>query len=160
MSTLHKRKYTKEYCTSVARQCSSLAEFYKIYPYVANASYRYGYLSEFTWLERVNKLVWNHDTCYEEAKKYTTLKDFRKHSRGAYQNAWGHKWLKEYTWLKRLDTPKQHWNYDTCLECAKKCTSRSQLAHDYRSAYHVAWENNWLDDYTWLQTPKKDVYYT
>ena len=40
------------------------------------------------------------------------------------------------------------WNYDTCLEEARKYKSRSEFSKKCRSAYDAARRNGWLDDCT------------
>jgi hypothetical protein len=130
-------KHTKEHCEKAARQCSTLQEFYQKFKKEAYASYRYGYMKDFTWLKKIKKLYWDHDRCLEEAKKYNTLKDFRYKSYPAYQNACKYKWLDEYTWLHRaiLKPNHNHWTYQKAYDEAKKYTSRKELLACCRKLY-------------------------
>ena len=53
------------------------------------------------------------------------------------------------------------WNYDTCLEEARKYKSRSEFYEKCVSAYDVARKNGWLEDYVFFEQKKlkKDLYY-
>lgn len=43
-----------------------------------------------------------------------------------------------------------YWNYERCLEEAKKYASRGTFYKGNQSAYNSAYKNHWLDDYTWF----------
>lgn len=47
------------------------------------------------------------------------------------------------------------WTYDTCAEEAKKYSTRTDFYNGNRSAYHYAWKNGYLDDFTWFVSPQK-----
>ena len=46
---------------------------------------------------------------------------------------------------------KSKWNYDTCLEEARKYKLRKEFSKKCVSAYDAARKNGWLDDYTWFK---------
>lgn len=45
------------------------------------------------------------------------------------------------------------WTQETCLEEAKKYTSRKRFAEGNSSAYNVALTKGWIDSYTWFKNP-------
>ena len=49
---------------------------------------------------------------------------------------------------------KSKWNYDTCLEEARKYKSRKEFQRKCSSAYRAALRNKWLDDCTFEEQRK------
>lgn len=96
----------------------------------------------------------NYDNCYNEAKKYKTRSEFMVKASGAYRKAKDNGWLKDYTWFIEKHKPNGYWTYERCKEEALKYTSKSEFNKGSKSAYSVAWENGWLDDYTWFKRPE------
>lgn len=94
---------------------------------------------------------WTYEKCLEEAKKYTTLTDFDRNSHGAYNAAQRKGWIKDYTWLKQLHKSRNYWNFEHCLEAAKKCKTMKEFAKKYGTACLNARKNDWLKQYTWLE---------
>ena len=95
---------------------------------------------------------WNYKTCMAEAKKYKTLKEFLDNSNGAYQKALKNKWIFEYVWLEdNIRHRREYYTYEKCKELALKYTSTSEFGKEQYGAYNVAKDNNWLNDFTWLE---------
>lgn len=49
-----------------------------------------------------------------------------------------------------MKKPKNYWDYDHCLEEAKKYETPSDFCYANQSAYQKARKNKWLKDYTWF----------
>ena len=98
---------------------------------------------------------WNKETCYEEAKKYSTRSEFYKGSSGAYTVAYKNKWLDDYDWFEEIRKPNGYWTYEICYEEAKKYSTRYEFKKGCGSAYVVARQNKWLDDYDWFVNGNK-----
>ena len=96
-------------------------------------------------------IKWDYESCYEEALKYKTKIEFYKGSNGAWCKARKYGWLKDYTWLYSPQRPKKYWNYETCMEAAKKCNIINELRNNYEEAYKIARKNGWIKDYTWFK---------
>ena len=101
------------------------------------------------------KTKWNYETCYEEAKKYSTRTEFYKGCSRAYKAAWKNKWLDDYDWFEEIRKPMGYWTYEICYEEAKKYSTRSEFQRECGSAYVVARQNKWLDDYIWFVNGNK-----
>lgn len=100
----------------------------------------------------LGKGKWNYKTCLAEAKKYKTIKDFLENAPCAYQKAVKNKWIEEYVWLKdNIKHRKNYYTYKKCYEIAKKYNSLNEFRKEKNCAYNVAKENNWLDEYSWLE---------
>lgn len=106
---------------------------------------------------------WNKEACYEEAKKYETITEFSKGSPGAHDAAYRNGWLKEYTWFmtkaEAMSKARTKWTYEACYEEAKKYTSRGEFCEKCSSAWSVAKEKGWIDEYTWLEPKRKPAGY-
>ena len=102
---------------------------------------------------------WSREACEKEAKKYENLKDFRENSSGAYNVSTKRGWIKDYVWLKTKTHKAGYWNYDKCLEEAKKYETRRQFKKESPSAYANALKNKWIDDYSWLPPKNKGLDY-
>ena len=49
----------------------------------------------------------------------------------------------------------RYWTYETYYEEAKKYKTRKEFGDNASTAYNVARENGWLDDYDWMHLIKK-----
>lgn len=107
--------------------------------------------------KRCHNSRWNYLTCYDAAKKCEHIAGFRKQFGGAYMAAYENNWLKDYVWLNKSVRKPLKWNYQTTYEEAKNYDSRYSFLKGSAGAYYVAWENNWLDDYTWFKKSYQDV---
>lgn len=100
----------------------------------------------------LGKGKWNYKTCLTEAKKYKTIRDLLKNAPCAYQKAVKNKWIEEYVWLEdNIKHSKSYYTQEKCLELAKKYSSVVEFRKKQSGAYTSAKENNWLNDYTWLE---------
>ena len=101
---------------------------------------------------------YTYNKCYDEAKKYTHYRDFVKESRTYYRVAYRNGWIVDYTWLIHFHRKHNYWNYETCMESAKLCTTMKEFTEKYSGAYDKARDNGWLAEYAWLikkeQKPK------
>ena len=61
--------------------------------------------------------------------------------------------------INKFANSRTIWTKATCLEVARKCSSKSELRRLFPYAYSSALKHGWLDDYTWFETlwaPKWD----
>ncbi|MBQ7381450.1 MAG: GIY-YIG nuclease family protein [Paludibacteraceae bacterium] len=104
-------------------------------------------------IEKSEKQIkWDYNRCYEEAQKYHTRSEFYRHSGYAYKLSLENGWLDNFTWLVEIYKPAGYWTYETCFEEAKKYKSRTEFSKKSQSAYQVAREAKWLDDYNWFKS--------
>ena len=96
---------------------------------------------------------WTHDTCLEEAKKHESIARFQEGAPSAYNVARRNGWLTEYVWFTRPENWNKKWNYETCLEEAKKYRYITEFEDAMPGCVKVARQNGWLRDYTWLTNP-------
>lgn len=159
--------WTYDNCYKEAQKYSSRKEFQTNSRVAYSVSWKNGWLDDFVWFGKMctPRNHWNYETCYKEAKKYTTRGEFRNNSAGAYNVARINDWLKDYTWfvdgrIKGWNN-RRKWDYDTCLQEAKKYSSRTEFLNDCASAYRTALKNDWIKDYTWFVPKcKPDGYWT
>lgn len=98
---------------------------------------------------------WSKKSCREEAMKYTRRSDFSKHSSRAYEVSRLNGWLDDYSWFEENQKPNGYWdNYENCYNAALECKSRSEYNKKYNRAYTVSNANGWIDDFTWLNSPR------
>ena len=149
-------KWNRRTCREEAMKYKSSSEFEFNSSGAYAAAIRNGWLNDYTWFA-VLKQEWNKKTCFTEAKRYKTRGEFYNGSRGAYIKALKTGWIDEYTWLRSRQTkPAGYWdNYEHCYEEAKKYRNRRSFQRSCNGAYHKAFKNGWLDDYTWFEEMKK-----
>ena len=147
-----KTKWNKETCYEEAKKYSTRSEFKKGCDRAYNVACKNGWIDDYDWFKRPKK--WIYETCYIEAKKYKTKREFQRECGSAYVVACKNKWLDDYDWFvngnKRAAEKKTKWNKETCYEEAKKYSTRSEFFKGCGSAYNVARQNKWLDDYIWF----------
>lgn len=109
------------------------------------------------------KAKYTHEYCTKLAKQCNTLYEFRNlENKVPYITACKKGWISEYTWLKRMVKENGYWDKNTCKDAALQCKNRSELYKKFSRAYYIAYKNNWLDEYTWLnyKPVKKNGYWT
>lgn len=95
-------------------------------------------------------IKWTQEKCFIEAQKYTSRSEFALHAASAYNAAKSNKWLSQYSWLKEKHKPNGYWTYENCYIEAQKYTTRHDFERSSGSAYHIAVQNGWINDYIWL----------
>lgn len=109
------------------------------------------------------KAKYTYEYCLSLAKQCKTLYEFRNlENKVPYITACEKGWISEYTWLKRMMKENGYWTEDTCKEAALQCKNRAEFGKRFSRAYYIAYTNNWLDTYTWLnyKPVKKNGYWT
>lgn len=109
------------------------------------------------------KAKYTYEYCTKLAKQCNTLYEFRNlENKVPYATACEKGWISEYTWLKRMTKENGYWNKDTCRDAALQCKNRKEFGRKFSRAYYIAYINNWLDEYTWLnyKPVKKNGYWT
>ena len=154
LGLLAKGKWNYENCFTEAKKYKTLKEFRKLSASAYNKALRYGWLSDYTWLNSIEREydLWTYEKCYEAAKNCKTKTQFLKHNRRAYSKANKEGWITDYTWFS---DPPREWNYDTCYNEAKKYNKLSDFIKNAGAAYRTARKNGWMKEYTWLY--KKDI---
>ena len=147
----------KEHCKEESKKYHSRVEFQKKSPGAYVSARKHGWLDEFTWLERKCKPngYWNnYQHCYDAAKECSSITEFiKKYCRG-YDSAKEHGWLDEFTWLnlKPARKPAGFWDvFENTYNEARKYTSRTEFSDGCQHAYKAAYENKWLDKFTWFE---------
>lgn len=59
-----------------------------------------------------------------------------------------------------MKKPRGYWNYEHCYQEAQKYQTRMDFKRGCSSAYNVAKNNKWLNDYTWFQKPSYKAFWT
>ena len=148
--------YNYENNYNEAQKYKTRSEFHKGCVGAYQVARKNGWLNKYTWFISTNELrtkwnkqtKWNEKTCYQEAQNYKSRHEFSKGCGRAYQVARKNGWLNKYTWLGKKLQPNGYWhNYDNNYNEAQKYNSRSEFKKSCGSAYRVARENGWLDDY-------------
>ena len=156
LGSLGRGKWSKHKTYEEAKKYKSKNEFRKSCDSAYQAAYRHGWLKDYTWFEKppVYNKIWTKEKCLEAAKQCKTMKEFRENFITAHDVSKKNGWFNEYTWLKRAIKPNNYWNYETCIEKAKKCNSRTEFQKEYSQGYRIALDNGWLDEYIWFKEKK------
>lgn len=151
-------KWSREACFNEAKKYKSRGEFSKYAKGAYNSACKNGWINDYTWFPPSQSAKkWNRETCYSEAKKYNSITDFRRFSGRAYQVSLINGWFTDYSWLKRCHKTKGYWTREKCYDEAKSFISREEFANGSKSAYEVARQNGWLDEYTWFKKSRLSV---
>ena len=151
------RYWNRETCQNEALKYKSRIEFQQKCGSAYVVANKNGWLDDYTWFERpvIHNKKWNYDTCFEEAKKYYSKAEFRKSNSSAYNVAYKNGWFDDYTWFedgnKIAVEKRRKWNKEACYEEAKKYNSKAEFRKSQSWAYNVAYNNGWMDDYTWFE---------
>lgn len=89
--------------------------------------------------------------CIEAALKCTTKTEFKKRYHQAWATCRKNGWSKEAcAHMVSKQVEKGFWNYDTCLDAAMKCKTKTEFGKTYPQAYRVAHDNGWDKEYDWF----------
>lgn len=157
LGSLGRGKWSKSKTYEEAKKYKSKSEFRKACDSGYQAAYRHNWLKDYTWFEKptVYNKIWTKEKCLEAAKQCETMKEFREKYITAHDASKKNGWFNEYTWLKRAIKPNNYWNYETCMESAKKCSTRTEFQKKYAQGYNVASANGWLNEYKWFKVKEK-----
>lgn len=156
LGSLGRGKWSKTKTFEEAKKYKSKSEFKNFCNSGYQAAHKHGWLKDYTWFEKpvVHNKIWTEEKCLEVAKKCKTIKEFRENYITAHDVSKKNGWFKNYTWLVRAIKPNGYWNYETCMENAKKCKTKSEFFKKYSQGYQIALANDWLKDYTWFENKK------
>lgn len=99
----------------------------------------------------LGKGKWNYERTKSEAQKYTTRKEFEIGTPGAYHSARRNKWLDDFDWfINKRGVANRKWTKESTEEEARKYKTRGEFRENSFSAYSVALEKGWIDEYTWF----------
>lgn len=94
---------------------------------------------------------WNYERTMSEAKKYTTRKEFEYGTPGAYHSARRNNWLVDYDWfVSTRGESVRKWTKESTEQEARKYKTRGEFREKNVSAYGVALEKGWIDEYDWF----------
>lgn len=91
----------------------------------------------------------------EIAHRYETAKEFREKEKGAFSAGCQNGWIKECTFLKRAQRSSCVFSKEYCIEIARMCKSRKELATKDCTVYEKMLKNGWLDECGWLESAHK-----
>lgn len=96
------RKWNKETCYELAKQCVSRSDFKKHNAQAYKVSRENGWLDDYTWFRSGFEIYyetgikWTYENTKEESKKYTSRQEFYDNCVGGYTRALKQGWLDEF----------------------------------------------------------------
>lgn len=157
LGSLGRGKWSKNKTFEEAKKYASKKEFRENCDSGYQAAYKHGWLKDYTWFKKPepHNKIWTEEKCMEVAKKCKTIKEFREKYVSAHDASKKNGWFDKYTWLERAIKPNRYWNYDTCMEAAKKCKTKVEFFKKFSQGYQVSLANNWINEYKWLEQKHK-----
>lgn len=146
--------WTESACREVAEKCTTLKQYREEYASSYNAALKNGWVSDYTWLEKVNDIQvkeWTREMCEAESKKYTSRSAFYKGCSSAYHKSRIEGWLDDFVWLEPQRHEKDYWTEARCEEVARLYKRMYDFQTANLGAYNAAKRNGWLKNYTWLE---------
>lgn len=158
-------KWDFEAVKKEAGKFTTLMDFANAKGSAYNVALANGWLDNFAWLLRADRVKWNYDACKEEAMKYCSRKEFKSNNLVAYRICFKNKWIDDFYWLPEVKKGNGHWNENTCREEAKKYKTLKEFRLQSGSAYNVSRNLGILNSFDWLyidahNTPKRVVQLT
>ena len=142
-------KWNKVSCFEEAQKYETKMEFKKGCSGAYWAAVRNRWLKDYTWFKEIQKPkgYWTYERCFEEAKKHKTITELQNGCSRAYRLALENGWFNDYTWFNETKKPKGYWTYENCLAESKKYKTISEFHLNCGSAYNVARQNGWFDEF-------------
>ena len=146
-------KWSYEACYEVAKQYQSRNDFKNNEVGAYTRALKNNWLKDYTWLDD-SYHFYTEEECLKIARLCEYKKELITKYPKFYEAAKRRGWLKTYTWLKNAPShPNIKWTYETCLEAAKGCYSKTEFETKYSTAMNLARKNGWLKEYTWFKRP-------
>lgn len=151
-----RKKWTKENIIEIAKNYTSMKEFFKKeHPAYVAAQKRSMLYNDLDWLKRDfechQKGYWTKEKAIEESKKYTRLLDLTNENKGLYEKMRIKGWLTDAPWLKRTVNEVGYWTEEKILEESKKFNTRAEFKFFSQVAYAKAREMKLLNKMPWLK---------
>ena len=154
-------KWTYENTLNESKKYTTRNSFRKGSPGAYLAAIKNNWLDSYTWMVSLRK-TWTYESAKNEAKKYKTRGELKTNNLSLYQAALKNGWLDDYTWFvngnKLRGDRDRKWDYNTTMEESRKYKTRTEFMKGNSSAYSIAWKNKWLDDYTWFEDRRFNIY--
>lgn len=150
---LPKKWDIRENCIEESKKYSSRKEFNNGNKYAYEMTNKNGWMDTLDWLSPPysSKIKWTYEKCLEEAKKHSTRSDFQKSNPSVYIKCLNNGWINNFYWMKAGPSIHKKWVYDTCLEEAKKYSTKKDFIEQSWTCYCVCSRNKWLKDFNWLK---------
>ena len=142
------RKWTKDKCLEVAKQCSSYTEFNEKYGGAIAYVLRHGFLDEIQEIlppKNPHRTKWSEESALEECRKYETINEFQKKSPGAYGFLLKHNLRDKMREGKRI-IQRDEWTFDEAKAEALKYRTPKEFRKGARGCYGVAYKRGWLKE--------------
>lgn len=158
--------WTYENTLNEAKKYKTKGDFRDNCPSAYTIAHRNNWIKDYAWLTNrdgwLSNRKWTYEAIKEESKKYKTKKEFDNGSHSAYTIALKHGWISDFTWFvdgNKLRAEKRRlWTHDTVRTEALKYKTKSDFARSSAGAYNVACKNKWIDEFTWLEDKRFDLY--
>ena len=147
------RYWTKFMCQEEAKKYKTRTELHKNNPYVFSKASKKGWLDEIcSHMEvlQLPKSYWTKEKCHVEALKYKNRKAFRTNKSNIVRIAVEFGWYEDICshMPKNNNKPRGYWNKERCAKEALKYKNTTEFVENCKSAYAIAWKNNWLEEIT------------
>lgn len=150
------KAYTYEEVFEIAKHYTCSSDFQKGNGSAYGKARKEGWIKDYTWFVVKQHAPYTKEECYEVAKGYKSRVALAKGNVGVYQAALNHGWLDGYIWFDQLQKPNNYWTKDRVTEESRKYKSRGEFAIGSATAYGVARNNGWLDEFPWLKDERID----
>ena len=141
------KKWTKEKCIEVAKQCNTYKEFRK------NYSGAYNYCIKNNFLETIIDIIprknnkrknWNKEDVLVECNKYKTIKEFVLNCPSAYSYMLRHHLLDELRKNKYI-LQRDSWTFEEAQIEALKYQTKKEFKTNSSGCYGVCYKRGWLN---------------
>lgn len=149
-----KRIWYPENTRDEALKYSTLKDFATQNNAAYEAACKYGWISEYTWLERHEKgmeRTYTEDKCKEIALNYDTIIELRREHPNVYYACIKYGYLEKFTWLKRQRQKHGYWTESLIFEISRKYETFAEFNRKDNAAYCAARRMGILEKMNWLK---------
>lgn len=152
-------------CYQIAEKYTSLKEFRLKERSTYVIALQNNWINDYTWLQRKYKKTnykwskieyaekYSYENCLEMSKQYKTVREFKDDNFICYNKCRRNGWLEDCVWLENdIRAEYNKLTYEDCYECAKQCTSKTEMREKHWPAFRKAVQEDWIVDYTWFNT--------
>lgn len=141
-------KWTKEKCSTAAKECITKNEFRIKYPGAHKASKLNGWFDDIcSHMSMLQHPPYTKTDCQKEALNYLSRTEFQKKSNSIYCAAWRNLWLDEIcSHMTQKIKPVKYWDYGRCKQEALKYITKNEFRVKSNGAYCSARRNLWLNE--------------
>lgn len=138
-------KYTREYCSELAKNCADRRDFELKYSSAHSAMCKWGWLDIISHLPYRKRYPYTEEEIQAAALQCKTRVEFYNNFNGHYQAAQARGILQKVIEHLSNKTKRKEYTREYCTKLVKECSDQKDFRFKHKPIYQIMHKNGWLD---------------